>query len=272
MIAGGVELHDEDVPRARADQRSATEVDRSAEDPGDDDVAGRVRRDGHRAIVARAACAAAPDVLAGAVDLRDEHVARASRHERRAAEVDGAAEVPGDDRRPRGVHGEPGGMLELRAAVPVAPERASAGARAGAVVVAGLAPRDDAVTADGHAAARRTRARPAWLDLAGRVATIRARPVSVIARLARPEHAVAARQRRFGRRVLVSGHDAAIARHGGVGGAARTAAAVEVRHGARVFVVVECEGVGDDPAARDGAGREEPRQDGCGLAMHGVRS
>ena len=100
----------------------------------------------------------------------------------------------------------------MAACVALAPPTAT---RTGAVVIAGFASRDDAVTADRHTDGRSSRARPPRLDLTARTATISVRLVSVVAGLAGREDAVPALGCRWvGARVVVG--DAALMGHAAV--------------------------------------------------------
>ena len=87
VVSRGVQLRQGNVPLSRADQRPTTKVDLSTEAPCDEHVATGVHAYTFREVVIRIAEAFAPDVVAGKVELGDEHVVGPRTGQVPAAEV-----------------------------------------------------------------------------------------------------------------------------------------------------------------------------------------
>src|SRR5262249_42396587 len=97
MSARGVERGDVDGLLTRGRDGTAAEVDRPAEDASQRDLAERIDGDARYELLAGAAEAGAPHMLAGAVELGEEDVEVAGAHERAAAEIRAHVERPRDD-------------------------------------------------------------------------------------------------------------------------------------------------------------------------------
>ena len=80
------ELGDEHIQRTRAHERPEPKVNRAVEIPGEERIAGSVRRDGDPKLVVSVAKSLTPSVPPCGVELREEHIPLASARQRTPAE------------------------------------------------------------------------------------------------------------------------------------------------------------------------------------------